>query len=143
MSDLQAEAKEVVRILRAFGDEVADVAAVTESDPTPLLHTISFRPTNPEAAKVSVVIFDKRADVFVGAAGLWEVNNDQADRPMLRELLDVTVAGRVEERSFLLGTTCKVSFADGGRHSSTKFGIHLRKRFIRRYQAWRLPAATD
>jgi hypothetical protein len=50
---VEAGAKEVVRIVGTFGSEVTDVAEVTEGDPTPLLHVITFRPANPERSRAS------------------------------------------------------------------------------------------
>jgi hypothetical protein len=127
---------EMLEVIYDFRDEVTDVAEVKERQLNDRLRAISFRPTNPDAAGVTLLVSASEVVVQIGRGGRFELDLDE--EPV--EILQAAAAGRVEERTNALGTTCHVRLADGTEQKSTRlFNWTIRGGLTRGYAPWRSP----
>jgi hypothetical protein len=129
----ETEMMEAISVLRA---EFADVAEVEEQQLTDRLRAISFRPTNPDAARAVLIVGISDVVVEIGRAGRFELDLDE--EPL--EIVRATAVGRVTEKTTVLGTTCRVLLVDGTEKKSTRlFNWTVLGGSTRQYAAWRSP----
>ena len=133
-----AEAEvEVWEAVRRFQDEVADLVEVKEQQLTDRLRSISFQPTNSDAAPVWLAISQWEVVVQIGKGTRFELDVDERGRRELEELLRAAAGGRVEETTRRLWLAFRVWLSDGtvkaGRVMGRGYGG---RRATRRYAPW-------
>lgn len=128
---------EMMEALAEFRSEFADVAEVDEQQLTNRLRAVMFRPTNPDAARATLCVGPADVVLMIGKHGRFELDLDE--EPL--ELLRAAAAGRVNEKTTLLGSTCRVLLADGTETKSTRlFNWTVLGGSPRQYVAWRSSA---
>jgi hypothetical protein len=126
----ETEMMEAISDLRA---EFADVAEVEEVQLTDRLRAVSFRPTNPNAARAVLIVGISEVVVEIGSHGRFELDLDE--EPL--EILRAAAAGSVQEKTTVLGTTCRVRLADGSQQKSTRLFNWTIPGGNRQYAPWR------
>jgi len=130
---------EMMEVISDFRAEVADVAEVEDRQLNDRLRAVTFQPANPNAVRVTLIVSAWEVVVQI-ASGRFELDLGENDRQLVAELLQAAAAGRVEERTNVLGTTCHVRLADGAEQKSTRlFNWTIRGGLTRPYAAWRSP----
>ena len=133
---------EVWKLVSSFREAVADQVDVKEQQLTDRLRSISFQPTNPDAAPIWLAISQWSVVVQIGKGTRFELGVEERDRHLLDDLLRAAAAGRVEETTRRLWLAFRVSLSDGtvrvGRVMGHGYGG---KRATRRYAPW-LPSSA-
>jgi hypothetical protein len=125
---------EMMEAIANFRTETADFAEVEDRRLTDGLRAIRFRPTNSNAVWVTLIVSARDVVMQVGGGGRFELDLDEEPVDILR----AAAAGRVEEKTTVLGTTCRVFLADGSERKSTRlFNWTIRGGLTRQYVAWR------
>jgi hypothetical protein len=135
---------EMLEVLSDFRSEFADVAEVEERQLTDRLRAITFRPTNPDAAGVTLFVSAWDVVLQIGKGGRFELDLDEEPVQLLR----AAAAGHVEETTRRFSVKTRVRLPDGTsektgvmhvadlwtRRSARRYGG---KRTTRRYAPWR------
>jgi hypothetical protein len=141
---------EMLEVISDFHSEFADVAEVEERQLTDRLRAITFRPTNPNAARATLIVGVSDVVLEIGRCGRFELNLDEEPVQLLR----AAAAGRVEETTRRFSIMVRVWLPDGTvektsvmrladlwtRRSARHYGG---KRATRQYAPWRSPDAPS